>query len=265
MRSAVFLPIPGIAWKRAWSPSAIALRSSAAGEPETTASATFGPMPAHGEEVDEELALLGVGEPVELERVLAHVEVRLDRHLGAGRRPAQHGRRRRDEVADAVHVEHEAVRRAPGRPSSEPRDHAGLLTTPAARAAASSAWQMATASASAAWDVARLGVEREEHPHHPRDLPLVGPAVAADRLLDARRRVLGARDPGRRGRDERGAARLPDEERDAGVGTDERLLQRDGVRLVLRDEAGDPVEDRPAAGARAAPWRRTSSTRGRGP
>ena len=45
MRSAVFLPIPGIAWKRAWSPSAIARRSSAAGEPETTASATLGPIP----------------------------------------------------------------------------------------------------------------------------------------------------------------------------------------------------------------------------
>ena len=45
IRSAVFFPIPGIAWKRAWSPSAIALRSSPGGEPETTASATFGPTP----------------------------------------------------------------------------------------------------------------------------------------------------------------------------------------------------------------------------
>ena len=40
-----FQAIPGIAWKRAWSPIAIALRSSAAGDPETTARATFGPMP----------------------------------------------------------------------------------------------------------------------------------------------------------------------------------------------------------------------------
>ena len=91
----------------------------------------------------------------------------------------------------------------------------------------------------------RLGLEREQHPHHPRHLALVGAAVAADHLLDARRGVLGARDPGRRGRDERGAARLPDEERDAGVGTDERLLQRDGVRPVLADERGDSVEDHP--------------------
>ena len=42
---------------------------------------------AHRQELHEELTLLGVGEPVQLERVLAHVEVRLDRHLGAGRRP----------------------------------------------------------------------------------------------------------------------------------------------------------------------------------
>src|SRR6476469_5829475 len=45
IRSAVFLPMPGMAWKRAWSPRAIARRSSAAGEPETIARATFGPTP----------------------------------------------------------------------------------------------------------------------------------------------------------------------------------------------------------------------------
>ena len=75
--------------------------------------------------------------------------------------------------------------------------------------------------------------EREEHSDHPRDLSLVRPPVAAHRLLHPRRRVLGARDARGRGRDERGAPCLPDEERDAGVGTDEGLLQRDGVRLVL--------------------------------
>ena len=45
MRSAVFLPMPGIAWKRAVSSRTIARRSSSAGEPETIASATFGPTP----------------------------------------------------------------------------------------------------------------------------------------------------------------------------------------------------------------------------
>ena len=45
IRSAVFLPIPGIAWKRATSSCAIARRSSVAVEPDTIASATFGPTP----------------------------------------------------------------------------------------------------------------------------------------------------------------------------------------------------------------------------
>jgi hypothetical protein len=45
MRSAVFLPIPGIAWNRAESRSAIARPSSSGEALDTTASATFGPMP----------------------------------------------------------------------------------------------------------------------------------------------------------------------------------------------------------------------------
>ena len=97
----------------------------------------------------------------------------------------------------------------------------------------------------------RLGLEREQHANHPSDLALVRPAVTTHRLLDARRRVLGACDPLRCGRDEHGAACLPDEERDAGVGPDERLLQRDGVRLVLPYEVADPVEDRPEPVLRA--------------
>ena len=124
---------------------------------------------------------------------------------------------------------------------------------------------MATASASAACDVAGSASSDEQHPHHPRDLPLVRAAVPAHGLLDARRRVLGARDPCRCGRDERGAARLPDEERDAGVGTDERLLQGDGVRLVLRDEAADPVEDRPEPELRPLPRAGRPAPVGEGP
>ena len=85
--------------------------------------------------------------------------------------------------------------------------------------------------------------EREEHSDHPRDLSLVRPPVTADRLLHPGRRVLGARDARGRGRDERGAPCLPDEERDAGVGTDEGLLQCDGVRLVVGDEHADALED----------------------
>src|SRR5581483_11953721 len=44
-RCAVFKPMPGIAWKRLTSSRAIARLSSPGGEPETIASATFGPTP----------------------------------------------------------------------------------------------------------------------------------------------------------------------------------------------------------------------------
>ena len=59
---------------------------------------------------------------------------------------AVHGRRRVDEVADAVHVDDQARARAPGDAAAQLGDH------DATRAASGgiSAWQMATASASAA-------------------------------------------------------------------------------------------------------------------
>ena len=57
-RCAVFLPMPGIAWKRAVSSRAIARRSSAGVAPDTIASATFGPTP-FAESSCEELALVG--------------------------------------------------------------------------------------------------------------------------------------------------------------------------------------------------------------
>ena len=131
--------------------------------------------------------------------------------------------------------------------AAQPRDHPAIRSSGGA-----SAWQIATASASAAW----FGVgslEREDRLHHPLHLRLLGAAVAADRLLHAGRRVLGALDAGRRGGDEHGAARLPDGERGAGVGADEGLLQRDGIRRVLRNELRHPVEDRLQAELRALP------------
>ncbi len=69
--------------------------------------------------------------------------------------------------------------------------------------------------------------------------------VAADRLLDARRRVLGALNADGGGGDHGGAACLTDGERDAGVGSHVGLLDGDGVRCVLRDELLHPLEDHP--------------------
>src|SRR5919201_2368805 len=53
----------------------------------------------------EELALVWVGEAVELERVLAHGEVGRKRHLGHAVGAGERARRRVDEVADAADVE----------------------------------------------------------------------------------------------------------------------------------------------------------------
>ena len=86
--------------------------------------------------------------------------------------------------------------------------------------------------------------EPEDRLDHPLHLLLVGATVAADRLLDARRRILGAGHARARARDEHGAARLTDGERGAGVDADERLLERDGIRRMLGDERLDAVEDR---------------------
>jgi hypothetical protein len=96
--------------------------------------------------VEEELSLGGVGEAVELERVLAHVQVRLDRDLAAPLGGTHGPGRRGDEIADPVHVEHEAVGRPAGELAPQARDH-----PVSRRSGGASAWQIATASASAAW------------------------------------------------------------------------------------------------------------------
>ena len=195
---------------------------------------------ADTEKLYEERALGRVGEPVELERVLADVEIASrpsPRTAPSARRRTR--RRRADEVADAADVDDEPVDRPPRRDAAETRDHLA-----ASRSGEPSAWQIATAYASASCERPRLVVEPEDQLDHALHLPLLRPPVAAHRLLDACRRVLGALDSGFGGRDEHGAARLPDGERDAGVGTHVGLLERDGVGLVLRNELPNSLEDR---------------------
>ena len=81
IRSAVRLPMPGTAWKRAASPAASAPSSSRGVPPERTASATFGPDRLHAEQQQEQVALLLGGEAVELQRVVAHDQVGVQRDL----------------------------------------------------------------------------------------------------------------------------------------------------------------------------------------
>jgi pSer/pThr/pTyr-binding forkhead associated (FHA) protein len=90
----------------------------------------------------------------------------------------------------------------------------------------------------------RLDAQPEERLHHPLDLCLLSSPVAAHGLLDPRRCVFGAFDAGHGACDEHGSPRLTDRERDAGVGADVRLLERDGIRGVRLEQPGDALEDR---------------------
>ena len=73
----------------------------------------------------EELALGGLGEAVELKRVLAHVKIGLERHLAAALGQAERRRRHRQRVADAADVEHEPLARASRPAFPQARDHNG--------------------------------------------------------------------------------------------------------------------------------------------
>ena len=109
----------------------------------------LGPDSRNGEQLLEELALVGVREAEELHCVLAHVEMRLEDDLVRPVRLLHRRRSRKEAVADAVHVQDETVG-VPGYGlAAEARDHRALPTRAASGGA--SAWQIATARASAAW------------------------------------------------------------------------------------------------------------------
>ena len=204
----------------------------AGGEPETIASATFGPDPG-----DAEAAARRARAP---RRSRSRRAAARRRGRGGRSRPssprrarARHARRRRDEVADAADVDARAPAVARARDDACPREARRSATT--APSAERRRERVADRDGERVGGVvgARRLVEGEDRLHHPLHLPLVGVAVAADRLLDPVRRVLDALDAGGRRGDEHGAARLSDGERDAGVGADVRLLQGDGIRGVL--------------------------------
>ena len=114
------------------------------------------PDAGHAEQQLEQLALVGRREAVELERVLAHVEVGLDAsspsptralHRAASRRRGSRRRRRRRRARG---VRAATVPRA-ARSCREGTGAGGHLTPTARRSGGASAWQIATASASEAW------------------------------------------------------------------------------------------------------------------
>ena len=202
--------------------------------------------------MDEQLPLAAVGEAVELHRVLADVEVRLDRDLVGGLALPDGRGSGMNEVADTSHIEHEALGRVGSGLAAQTGDHAVSVRTgtdvPSARGHPEQGRRKrvtnrhgeSVGSVVRRWQL----LEAEEHLHHPLHLRLLGTAVAADRLLDAGGRILAAGDSRVGGRDEHGAACLADEERDAGVAADVRLLDRHRIRRVLGNERCDGVVDR---------------------
>ena len=92
------------------------------------------PDAADAEELHEERALGRVREAVELQRVLADVQVRLDRHLGSAVGAPQDARRRADEIPDAPDVEDEPVDGSAGGYAAKPRDHRAPPERAASRA-----------------------------------------------------------------------------------------------------------------------------------
>ena len=94
--------------------------------PESTASASFGPMPLIGDQPLEDRELERRGEAEERELILAHVRVHAQRDLGAGIAGGVERRQRhRDVVADAADVDDHAVGMLLEHAPAKKRDHAG--------------------------------------------------------------------------------------------------------------------------------------------
>ena len=137
IRSAVRLPMPGTAWRRAASPAATAASSSRGGPPERTASATFGPDGLHAD------AAAGRGRAPprwrsrRAQRVVAHDEVRVQRgRLARGGDVAERLGGDGEAVADAAAVT--TTTWSGRRTATSPRTSAIIRAWPA-----SVAWQRA--------------------------------------------------------------------------------------------------------------------------
>ena len=109
IRSASFLPIPGMDTRTAWSWAMIASWRSGVGRDPTIASATFGPDAVHGQQQREEPQLLGGSEAVERLLVLAdEVErVQLEGLAGLGR--GEHRGRREHAIAQPADLDDQRI------------------------------------------------------------------------------------------------------------------------------------------------------------
>jgi hypothetical protein len=118
------LPTPGIPVSCATSPRSIARINSAGSRPESTASASFGPMPLIENQPLEQILLEPRGEAVQREGVFAHVGVYAERDVCAWFAEVIERRQRHEQiVADAVDVEDDPVRLFIEKTSAQVRNH----------------------------------------------------------------------------------------------------------------------------------------------
>ena len=100
---------------------------------------------------------------------------------------------------------------------------------------------MATASASAASCGDGTARQAEQQLHHLLHLVLLGAAVADDRALDFRRRVLDDRQAGLDRREHRDAARVPELQRAADVAAWNRFSMATQSGAALGEERREPL------------------------
>ena len=249
--------------------------------PDSTASASFGPIPLIAISRSNRSCSSGVAKP---NSAIASSRTWVwTRRLTCCAGLAEHVERRERHlhvVADAADVDDHAARCLLDQRAAERCNHwiggavsRGPVGAPRARVLAAAAareagrpagrtpmcrWQIATASASAASCGDGDGVEAEQQLDHLLDLVLLRAAVADDRALDLGRRVLDDRQARFRRREQRDAARVSELERAPHVARVEDVLDRDAVgpmvrRAALRARRGSLSacrESRRAAGRR---------------
>ena len=240
--------------------------SSRGSMPDSTASASFGPMPLTPISRSNTVSSSGVREAEERELILAHVRVHAQRDVGAGvaepcrrsraaRRRRSRRRARRRSIAIGLLLEH-----APAQEQAIIAGGAAVL--PPARFGAARAGRLGPAARDAArrWRprppgapalvqvtdghrqrIGRVvrrghGVEPEQQLDHLLHLRLLGPAVADDRALDLGGRVFDDRHAGLDRRQHGDAARVPELQRAAHVGGVEQVLDGDAVGLAVGEQ-----------------------------
>ena len=213
----------------------------------------LGPHAADADEPLEEHALPDAAKAEQLERVLAHVQVRVQADFVAepARQTAERAPRGQDLDAEAAHLDHGVLAVDQLQLAADRGDHA-----PAARGAAHRRGERGAVVVRVGdGDGQRVGGvvglrdarQAEDHLGHLLHLDLARASVPGDRLLDLQRRVLAGRGRELRGGQVEDALGLADRQRGLDVDVHEEILEHDDVGREALDEPPRLVVDLPQA------------------